>query len=254
MSAVALLQIEITTRCNFDCFYCAGRLMRQDDMSVEAFNAILQRHIERHGVPQVVSLQGEGEPTLHKAFFDMAASVRSLGAQPYTITNGSYRHPEHFIGAFSKIGISIDSLDESVAATIGRYNLARVKAFAAELSKHMGIVIHSVAHPNHTPAIAAWCDENGYAHVVQALQTKPDYSRRYPEALEIPPSNGRFSCDYLAQPKMRYYSLDGLEMPCCFIKDANTFDGLPAMLSQQEAGIWPRSCIGCRYANGTASL
>jgi MoaA/NifB/PqqE/SkfB family radical SAM enzyme len=252
MSTVTFLQIEITTRCNFDCFYCAGRLMRQGDMPEEAFNAILQRHIEQYGIPEVVSLQGEGEPTLHKAFFDMAAKVRSLGAQPYTITNGSYRHPEHFIGAFTKLGISVDTLDESVATTIGRYNLARVQAFAAELSQHLRVVIHSVAHPEHTPSVAAWCQENGYAHVVQPLQTKPDYSHRYPQSLAIPPSTGRFSCEYLARPKMRYYNLEGMEMPCCFIKDTDTFDGLSAMLRQQEAGTWPRSCTGCRYANDTA--
>jgi molybdenum cofactor biosynthesis enzyme MoaA len=60
-----MLQFEITTRCNFTCFYCAGRHMRQGDMLYETFAALLERDIAIHGVPNVVPLQGEGEPTLH---------------------------------------------------------------------------------------------------------------------------------------------------------------------------------------------
>lgn len=59
------LQVELTTRCNFDCFYCAGRAMPQADMTLAGYTSILDGHIARYGVPQVVSLQGEGEPTLH---------------------------------------------------------------------------------------------------------------------------------------------------------------------------------------------
>ena len=51
-------QIEITTRCNFDCFYCAGRLMRQGDMPYETFTWLIDQHIAKYGVPGVVSLQG----------------------------------------------------------------------------------------------------------------------------------------------------------------------------------------------------
>jgi MoaA/NifB/PqqE/SkfB family radical SAM enzyme len=68
-----LVQFEITTRCNFDCFYCAGRAMRQGDMSYEVFIDLLARHVERNGTPDTVSLQGEGEPTLHHDFKDGGA-------------------------------------------------------------------------------------------------------------------------------------------------------------------------------------
>ena len=81
-------QIEFTTRCNFDCFYCAGRLMRQGDMPYETFTGLIDQHIAKYGVPGVVSLQGEGEPTLHHDFIRLAEFVRSRGATPYTITNG----------------------------------------------------------------------------------------------------------------------------------------------------------------------
>jgi MoaA/NifB/PqqE/SkfB family radical SAM enzyme len=88
------VQFEITTRCNFDCFYCAGRHMRQGDMPYETFTALLERDIATHGPPDIVSLQGEGEPTLYHDFLRMAKFVRDQGAIPYTITNGTYKHPD----------------------------------------------------------------------------------------------------------------------------------------------------------------
>jgi MoaA/NifB/PqqE/SkfB family radical SAM enzyme len=242
------LQVEITTRCNFDCFYCAGRLMRQADMSYELFTSILDHHIDRHGVPTVVSLQGEGEPTLHHDLFRMAAYVREVGARPYTITNGTYKHPERFAGLFPEVGVSIDTLDESAARGIGRYNLSRVLKFARAVAVHSTVIVHSVEHPEHTAPIAAWCRRSGYRHEVQPLQTKPDYSRRYPLSVTPSAAEGRFSCTYLSKPVMRYFSLDGMEMPCCYIKDTSTFEGMDNLFEHQGAGTWPRCCVGCRNA------
>lgn len=249
-----MLQLEITTRCNFDCFYCAGRLMRQGDMPYEMFTQLLERHICAHGVPDVVSLQGEGEPTLHHDFFRMAEFARSLGARPYTITNGTCKHPERFIGLFPEIGVSVDTLDDSAGNKIGRYNLPRVLAFMEALAPHAKIVVHSVASPEHTPRIAGFCRRKGYQHMVQPLQTKPDYSRRYSTLQSRPAmSEGHFSCSYLSQTRMRYFNLDGVEMPCCFIKDANQYEGMQAMLAHQQAGTWPHPCLGCRHGQTTAS-
>jgi len=242
-----MVQLEITTRCNFDCFYCAGRLMHQGDMPFERFQTLLENHVARYGVPHTVSLQGEGEPTLHPEFFRMADFVRGLGAEPYTITNGSYRHPDRFVGMFSQVGVSIDSLNDRDATAIGRYNLPRVLAFIEVLAPHMKIVVHSVAHQDYTPPIAAWCRARGYLHVVQPLQTKADYAHRYRDRIPAIPAGGRFSCGYLMQPKMRYYNLDGLEMPCCYIKDASVYEGLDGLLEHQREGTWPKCCTGCRF-------
>jgi pyruvate-formate lyase-activating enzyme len=244
-------QLEITTRCNFDCFYCAGREMRQGDMPYDMFTALVERHIASYGVPKVVSLQGEGEPTLHRDFLRLAEFVRERGATPYTITNGTYKHPERLVGLFPEIGVSIDTLDEAAAHQIGRYNLPRVLAFVEALAPHATIVVHTVAHKEHTPPIVEWCRRHGYRHRVQPLQTKPDYSRRYgpgavPRALQ-----GRFSCGYLAQPRMRYYTLDGLELPCCYIKDTSAYEGMAAMLRHQQAGTWSKCCEGCRFGQTT---
>jgi MoaA/NifB/PqqE/SkfB family radical SAM enzyme len=243
------LQFEITTRCNFDCFYCAGRHMRQGDMAYETFVSLLERDIAAHGIPEVVSLQGEGEPTLHHDFLRMAEFVQEKGSRPYTITNGTYKHPERLIGLFPRIGVSVDTLDEVEGEKIGRHNLPRVLAFVDALaSAGVEVVIHSVAHKAHTPPIAKWCKERGFRHVIQPLQTKPDYSRYYPRPPRSMEPVGRFSCRYLSRPRMRYYTLEGLEMPCCFIKDTTAYEGMSSMLHHQEAGTWPKCCIGCRYA------
>jgi MoaA/NifB/PqqE/SkfB family radical SAM enzyme len=247
-----MVQIEITTRCNFDCFYCAGRLMRQADMSFDEFRGVLERHAARYGVPGTVSLQGEGEPTVHHDFFLMAQHVVSLGAKPYTITNGTYRHPEHFAEHFSHVGVSVDTLDEAAAEKIGRYNLRRVLQFVESLAAHVKVVIHSVAHREYTSKVAAWCVQNNYRHIVQPLQTKPDFSVRYPQHRRPAEPTDEFSCDYLAAPRMRYYSLDSTELPCCFIKDTSTYEGMDAMSAHQKNGTWPSVCIGCRYAKRRA--
>jgi MoaA/NifB/PqqE/SkfB family radical SAM enzyme len=244
-----MLQFEVTTRCNFDCYYCAGRLMRQGDMPFEMFSDLLQRHVSTHGVPRVVSLQGEGEPTLHHDFIRMAELVRSVGARPYTITNGTYKHPERMVGLFPQVGISVDTLDDEAGRKIGRYNLPRVLSFIEGLAPHTTIVIHTVASKEHTPRVAQWCKQKGYVHVVQPLQTKPDYTRRYrPDSQQPSVPQGRFSCGYLASPRMRYFSLDGVEMPCCFIKDTSQYEGMKAMEDHQRLGTWPACCVGCRHA------
>jgi MoaA/NifB/PqqE/SkfB family radical SAM enzyme len=242
-----IAQFEITTRCNFDCFYCAGRLMRQGDMPYETFTALLERHAAAHGIPDIVSLQGEGEPTLHHDFFRMAEFARDMGSCPYTITNGTHKHPERFVGLFPRVGVSVDTLDEAVARKIGRYNLPRVISFIEALASHLTVVVHSVGHPTHTPPIASWCRQNGYAHVIQPLQTKPDYALRYLPRRTEPVSRRPFSCLYLEHPRMRYYSLDGTEFPCCFIKDATVYDGMSNLLHHQQSGTRPKCCTGCRH-------
>ena len=242
-----MVQIEITTRCNFDCFYCAGRLMRQADMAFDSFERLLQSHIARYGIPEVVSLQGEGEPTLHPDFFRMSERVLTIGAQPYTITNGSYKHPERFIGLFSQIGVSVDSLDDRIAGAMGRYNLPRVIAFIEALAPRMKILIHSVAHQKYTRPIDAWCRQRGYIHIVQPLQTKADYAHRYKDRIAATAPVGSFSCGYLTTPSMRYYNLDGVEMPCCYIKDASRYSGVEALLEHQKYGTWATCCTGCRF-------
>ncbi len=240
------LQIEITTRCNFDCFYCAGRLMPQDDMPWETFVSLIERHIARNGRPDTVILQGEGEPTLHPDFFRMAQWLSEQGIAIYSITNGSYRQPERFIGLFSRLGVSLDTLDEAQAHKIGRHRLPRVLDFIHAAGPHLELSIHSVANGEQTNRIAAWCQQQGYRHIVQPLQGKPDYARRYlPQPLPV--ANGGFCCPFLSSPRLRYYTVAGIEMPCCFIKDVSVYSGLQSLQELNGGRVWPACCVGCWY-------
>lgn len=73
-------------------------------MPYETFKTLLTRHVDAHGIPDVVSLQGEGDPTLHHDFFKMAEFAKQLGSRRYTITNGTHKHPDRFVDLFPQVG------------------------------------------------------------------------------------------------------------------------------------------------------
>ncbi len=79
------LNLEPTTRCNFSCWYCVGRHMEQADIEVDNFARILDNF------PQLrtLALVGEGEPLMHKQFFEMVKIARDRGMKVGTISNGS---------------------------------------------------------------------------------------------------------------------------------------------------------------------
>ncbi len=85
MAMVKFAQIEPTTRCNFTCGFCCGRQMAQKDMTLETFAGILRDYPDLTHV----ELQGEGEPFLNKAFFEMLELVRQNNIRVSFITNGS---------------------------------------------------------------------------------------------------------------------------------------------------------------------
>jgi len=221
--------------------------MPQVDMPLYQFKKIIKKHIAQYGVPTEVSLQGEGEPTLHKDFFEMAEIVKQLGSVPYTITNGTNLHPESFLPNFEKIGVSIDTLNSKLAEKIGRYNLPRVLSLVEQLRPHMQIIVHTVAIANDLPDVARYCEERGLHHIVQPLQTKPDYSYRYqhmPLKFHRPEP---FACRFLHEPLMRYYDINGEEMPCCFIKNSSELPSLQNMKNMENQQQTPKVCRGCQF-------
>ena len=44
---------------------------------------------------------------------------------------------------------------------------------------------------------------------------------------------------------MRYFDVNGMELPCCFIKDTREFPGVDVMLQQMKGRHVPTVCDGC---------
>jgi MoaA/NifB/PqqE/SkfB family radical SAM enzyme len=243
-----LIQIEVTTRCNYQCFYCAGRDMPQAHMGWDTFRDI----VGRIGAgSRQVSLQGEGEPMMHPRFWDMVETLRQLGHRPYTITNGSLLdEPQRLAAAFPTIGVSIDTLDPVLSERIGRYKLPRMLAGFERLVEAMPgarVVVHTVYFGQPLDDLKTWLRSLGITrHIVQPLQSKPDYADRYGTPTPELWGQCSYRCAYLEQQRMRYFDIKGLEMPCCFIKDSRSFvsaDRLREELAQRRV---PDSCAGCR--------
>lgn len=239
-------QLEITTRCNFDCFYCAGRDMPQKDMSWDTFTKIV---LAIPGKGFSVWLQGEGEPSLHPQFEAMARYVRQHGHHPYTILNGSRVDAQKLPILFPTIGLSVDTLDEACAHQIGRYNLPKVLKNIDLLSqvmqpKRINIMTVDMGQP--LDALRSWAVERGFGrHIVEALSPKTDYARRYTvNSQAIMPSRPS-SCAFLQRDVMRFYTWMGKELPCCFIKNTNAFTTVNDLRSRLAKGDILGCCAGC---------
>ena len=243
------IQIEVTTACNFDCFYCVGRNMPQRHMQEDVFDSILASLPEGRCT---VSLQGEGEPTLHPGFIAMAKQVAEAGKAPYTITNCSRLDPVTIAELFPQIGVSLDAVDSEETQRIGRYDIKLVLSNLDLLLARMGaerIIVHTVDYGQSMGQLRQFLRKRGlHRHVVQALQKKDDYRQRYlgHPTLSCDEPIYHFRCRYLQQPLMRYFDVTGREMPCRYIKDASQFVTAMHtrnMLLQRQL---PDCCIGCR--------
>ena len=253
-SAAQFAQIELTTICNFGCHYCAGRHMPQRHMDESVFNRILDSLVPDAGM--TVSLQGEGEPMLHPRFWAWIDAIKSKGFRAYTITNGSRIDPDRCARELVSIGVSIDTLDPAEAERIGRHNLPKVLRHFEALLRAMGpdrVVVHTVHYGQALEPLIADLKSRGLRqHIIQPLQVKDDYARRYPKApmlqsrIAVRPEITLFRCGFLDAPRMRYFNIDGIEMPCCFIKDATVYRSADDLRRTSASKTIPAACSGCR--------
>lgn len=111
------LNIEPTTRCNFNCWYCVGRHMKQEDITIGNFTKVL----DNFPTVKTIALVGEGEPLLNKDFFTMAHIAKERGIRVMIISNGSALSQSVVKklceAEIAYIGISIDSIDPATFAS-----------------------------------------------------------------------------------------------------------------------------------------
>ncbi len=155
---------------------------------------------------------------------------------------------------FDYIGISIDSLNEEECDRLGRVNLKKVLRNIEELSTHMAhnrIHIYTTDYGQNIGEVRRFVLSHKFIHHIQRLQTKEDYSKNYVGDHEQPilffhhrPTPRR--CDYLDHNTVKYFTVTGTELPCCFIKDSAGWPGSNSVKNSLSHGIDVPWCRGCR--------
>lgn len=74
-----IIQIEVSTHCQFNCFYCAGRKMPQQHMDMMTFDSIIKKCPSN---TNSAILQGEGEPFLNKNIWQMCQQLQQKTSHP----------------------------------------------------------------------------------------------------------------------------------------------------------------------------
>lgn len=53
------------------------------------------------------------------------------------------------------------------------------------------------------------------------------------------------TCRFLHKDLMRCYTCNGLALPCCFIKDTDSFESIAGLRASLQQGHVPKGCTGC---------
>lgn len=104
------VELHLTDLCNLKCPWCTDLELRENmaSLSLEALDALFA-DLAAHDVG--ITIEGGGEPTVHKRFPDIVASARKHGCDLGLITNG-VRPLAEFADAFKWIRVSIDASNE----------------------------------------------------------------------------------------------------------------------------------------------
>ena len=217
-------------------------------MGYDFFVSLFEKHVATYGMPSIVNLQGQGEPTLNKDLFKMALFNKQKGCFVETVTNGTY-HTVEDLTIFDRVCVSIDTLDAKVAATIGRFNLPKTLDFVKGCKQlSIPVTIYTVRDKtDNYKQVAQYCKENSLPHFVQEPATKPDYVKLYKGDHSINIVNKvqtPRTCSLLKTH--RHYLVNGTMLPCTFIVDQTKFTSIETIRDALKAGQIPESCTNCR--------
>ena len=217
-------------------------------MSIE----LLKKIVDQYTGPQLVTLQGEGEPLLHSKFWDIANYVKSAGHHVITTTNGSsltLKNRQNVLKYVDQIGVSIDTTDIRLSESIGRHNIKKVITnIIALASSYRAITLRIVDFGQDYSGVIDLARSMDLMVDVQKLQTKADYKTSYPQNLKPQElTHTKFNCQILENDFMHFYNIDGVKLPCCFIKDVSKYPGLSQLKQFKDGTIIPDCCTGCSH-------
>jgi len=130
------LNIEITRRCNLECFFCPSRFTKDErtDMTIGQFREALSK------LPRlkVLTLLGRGETLINPDIFAMVDYALSKGIEAIDIvTNGTLFSEENIkkLEGVSNFTVSIDSPDPEEYRKLRGYSLSKIEENLQRLVK-----------------------------------------------------------------------------------------------------------------------
>ncbi len=115
--------------CNYGCVYCQlGTIVYKPNepaayFSLDEITADIDAALAQTPDLDVISIVGDGEPTLHENLIDIITHIRTKTAKPIAvITNGSLLHNRHVRAALNQADIVLPSFDAYDAASFKRIN------------------------------------------------------------------------------------------------------------------------------------
>jgi len=171
----SMIQIEPTTRCNFNCIACTRKTLTSSrlnkDLTLEEFKGILKQ------IPAVktIKLQGLGEPLLNPQLWQIVRYGRRRNTSFTATSNGSLvssKNVDKILTYFSQFYISFDSVVEKNVEEIRKgsdfFRILRILRELVEKKKNIGsqtvLAVNFVAtHLNYgeIPMLFSLCNSIG---------------------------------------------------------------------------------------------
>lgn len=259
MTIRQIINIEITTHCNFDCDYCYTKKYDSRMMSFDTFKQIVDTWRDH---PDVIdfSLSGEGESLLHPQFWNFVDYIRQTTKHLVsTISNGSTLTDTNIRLVAQKlhlIRVSLDTMDPELAESVGRHFHDRVVANIRRLVQEgVRVLIMTTDFGQDIAPVREFIRSlrsDNISQATQSLQSKTDYASVYTMFAQpmqfIPRCTSTVMCGNILSDSIMMYTVDGVKMPCCFIKDQSVYPGYDVIVEQMTNPTntnVPECCTGC---------
>ncbi|MDD2838810.1 radical SAM protein [Sulfuricurvum sp.] len=245
-----ICQIEITTYCNAQCFYCPNEYLPKHHMALEEFQTI----VDNCPKGSTVLMQGTGEPLLHPRFWEMVVYVKSKNnLNVGIITNGTIPMNEMQLGQIDTLGISVDTLSAATAERSGRPDL--IPIISSVLHYHSlvpgKVRIYAVDFGQDINPLQAFAKNHGIGLNIQRIQGKSVYQKRY----QTPTLPYRYlRCRYIENEIHRFVFVNGKHAPCAYMVDSHSALSAEEISRHFKAGRVPPCCSQCGELVGIPRL
>lgn len=235
-----LYQIELTTNCNLNCFYCPSSSLEKVNMSFDVFKNI----IDNINYPSHIKLQGTGEALLHPEFDRFVKYAKQKGHFTEIITNGTLRITDDRLSYLDSVGFSIDTLDKKQADKSGRKHLDQIVKNLLEIYEKapQKCKVFSVYYGQEINQLHNFTKHYKIPHIIQNIQNKTSYQLNYTVQKS---AYLRYSCSYINNNKIKFYFVDGRVAPCPYIVDVKQVLRKEDILKMFSKCIVPKCCEQC---------